>query len=51
MADIIPLTRRVKGYTGFVEKYVTGRTMRFRPYKVYVFLIRINNRVDLEMSV
>jgi len=48
---IIPLTRRVKGYTRFVGKYVTGRRKRFRPHKVYIFLIRITNRVDLAMSV
>jgi len=48
---IIPVSRRVKGYTRFVEKYVTGRMMRFRPYEVYIFLIRINSRVDLAMSV
>jgi len=30
----IPVTRRVKGYTRFVEKYVTGRRKRFRPHKV-----------------
>jgi len=27
-------TRRVKEYTRFVGKYVTGRRKRFRPYKV-----------------
>jgi len=45
----IPVTRRVKGYTRFVGKYVTGR--RKWPYKVYIFLIRINSRVNLAMSV
>jgi len=47
----IPVTRRVKGYTRFVGKYVTGRGKRFRPHKVYIFLIRITSRVDLAMSV
>jgi len=47
----IPVTRRVKGYTRFVEKYVTGRRKRFRPHKVCIFLIRISSRVDLAMSV
>jgi len=48
---VIPDTRRVKGYTRFVGKYVTGRRKRFRPHKVYIFLIRIISRVDLAMSV
>jgi len=47
----IPVTRRVKGYTRFVGKCVTGRRKRFRPHKVYIFLIRITSRVDLVMSV
>jgi len=47
----IPVTRRVKGYTRFVGKYVTDRRKRFRPHKVYIFLIRITSRVDLAMSV
>jgi len=47
----IPVTRRVKGYTRFVGKYVTGRKKRFRPHKIYIFLIRITSRVDLAMSV
>jgi len=46
---VIPFTRRVKGYTRFVGKYVTGRKKRFRPHKVYIFLIRITSRVDLAM--
>jgi len=50
-ALIRPVTRRVKGYTRFVGKYVTGRRKRFRPHKVYIFLIRITSRVDLAMSV
>jgi len=28
----IPVTRRVKGYTRFVGKYVTGRRKRFRAF-------------------
>jgi len=47
----IPVTRRVKGYTRFVGKYETGRRKRFRPHKVYIFLIRITSRDDLAMSV
>jgi len=47
----IPVTRTVKGYTRFVRKYVTGRRKRFRPHKVYIFLIRIRSRVDLARSV
>jgi len=37
----IPVTRRVKGYTRSVGKYVTGIRKRIRPHKVYIFLIRI----------
>jgi len=48
---IIPVTHRVKGYTRFVGKYVTGRRRRFQPNKVYIFLIRITSRVDLAMPV
>jgi len=51
MSIFIPVTRRVKGYTRFVGKYVTSRRKRFRPHKVYIFLIRITSRVDLTMSV
>jgi len=40
MQICIPLTRRVKEYTMFVEKYVTGRRKRSRPYKVYIVLAR-----------
>jgi len=47
----ITVTRRVKGWTRFVEKYVTGRRKRFRPHKVYIFLIRITSRVYLAKSV
>jgi len=32
---VIPVTRRVKGYTRFVRKYVTGRRKRFRPHQDY----------------
>jgi len=48
---LIPVTCRVKGYTRFVGKYVTGRRKRFRPHKVYIILIRITSQVDLAMSV
>jgi len=47
----IPVTRRVKGYTRFFGKYVTGRRKRFRPHKVHIFLIRITSQIDLAMSV
>jgi len=47
----IPVNHRVKGYTRFVGKYVTGRRESFRPYKVNISLIGIINRVDLAMSV
>jgi len=33
---IIPVTRRVKWYTRFVGKYVTGRRKRFRPNTRFV---------------
>jgi len=46
-----PVTCRIKGYTSFVGKYVTGRWKRFRPHKVYIFLIRITSRLHLAMSV
>jgi len=47
----IPVTRRVKGYTRFVGKCVTGRRKRFQPHKVCIFLIRTTSRVNLAMSV
>jgi len=47
----IPVTRRVKGYTRLVGKYVTSRRKRFLPHKVYILLIRITSRVDIAMSV
>jgi len=47
----IPATRRVKWYTRFVGKYVLGRRKSFLPHKVYMFLVRITSRVDLDMSV
>ncbi|XP_041564622.1 uncharacterized protein LOC121467305 [Drosophila elegans] len=34
-----------------VEEYVTGRNKCSRPHKKYIFLIRINSRVDLAVSV
>jgi len=37
----IPITRKVKVYTRFVGKYVTGRKKRSRPYKLNIFFIRI----------
>jgi len=39
------VTRRVRGYTRFVEKYVTSRRKRFRTYKVYILLNRINTQI------
>jgi len=51
VAICIQVTRRVKGYTRFVGKYVTGRRKRFRLHKIYIFLSRITSRVDLTMSV
>jgi len=48
---VIPVTRRVKGYTRFVGKYVTGIRNLFRPHKVYIFFIRITSRVNIAMSV
>jgi len=47
----IPVTRRVKGYTRFVGKYVTGRRKRFRPHKVYIFLICPSVRLSVCLSV
>jgi len=47
----ILVTCRVKGYIVCREKYVTGRSKRLRPQKVYIFLIRITSRVDLVMPV
>jgi len=47
----VPVTRRVKGYTRFVGKYVTGRRKRFLPHKVYIFFFRITSRYDLAMTV
>jgi len=35
-----------KRYTRFVEKCVTGRRKRFRPHKVYIFLITITKQVE-----
>jgi len=47
---VIPVTRKIKGYTKVVEKYETSIRKRIRPHKVYIFLIRITSRVDLAMS-
>jgi len=48
----ILVTRRVKGYTKFVGKYVTGRRKRFRPHKEYIHILdQDHRRVDLAMSV
>jgi len=48
----IPVTRKVKGYTRFSGKYVTGKRKRLQPYKVYIFLIRIcpSVRINAEIS-
>jgi len=35
---LLPITRGVNGYIRFVEKYVTGRRKRFRPYTVYMYI-------------
>jgi len=35
----IPVTRRVKEYTSFVEKYAKGRRKRFLLHKVYIHII------------
>jgi len=51
LSIFISVTRRVKGYIRFDENYVTDRRKRLRPYKVYIFLIRINSPVDLALSV
>jgi len=34
-------------YKGILQKEETGRRKRFRPYKLYIFLIRIKSRVHL----
>jgi len=34
---VMTVTRRVKGYSRFVEKYVLGRRKRFLPYKEYIY--------------
>jgi len=47
----IPVTRGVKWCTRYVGWCLTGRRKRFRLNKVYIFLIRITNGVDLAMSV
>jgi len=48
---LTPVTRKVKGYTSFLGKYVTSKRKLFRSHKVYIFFIRITIRVDLAMSV
>jgi len=48
---IIPATRRLKGFIISVGKYVTGKRNLFRPYILYIFLIRITSRFDLSMSI
>lgn len=35
----IPVTRKIKMYTTFVEKFVTGKRKRLRPCKVYVYIL------------
>jgi len=40
-----------RGWTIFVGMYEAGRRKSYRPHKVNIFLIRINSRVDLAMSV
>jgi len=44
------VTRRVKGYTEFAGKYLTGRSKRFRSHKVYIFLIRITGRMNVDLT-
>jgi len=40
-----------RGYNYFSQKFATQWRRRFRPHKVYIFLISITRRVDLAMSV
>jgi len=44
MKCLLKYVRRVKWYTRYVRKYVTGRKKSFQPYMVYIFLIRITSR-------
>lgn len=43
---VIPVTLRLKGYTTFVEKHVTGKCKRLQPY-IYIFLPRNTTIQDL----
>jgi len=38
---IIPVTRRIKGYEyiRFAGMYIIGRRKRFRPYKLYIYIL------------
>jgi len=40
-----------RGYYDFSQKFATQWRRRFRPHKVYIFLISFTRRVDLAMSV
>jgi len=40
-----------RGYYDFSQKFATQWRIRFRPHKVYIFLISITRRVDVAMSV
>jgi len=40
-----------RGYIDFSQKFTTQWRSRFRPHKVYIFLISMIRRVDLAMSV
>jgi len=44
---VILVTRRLKGYIVDLGKYVISRRMRFRPYKVYIFFMRITSRLSV----
>jgi len=39
-----------RGYIDFSQKFATQWRRRFRPHKVYIFLISMTRRVDLAMS-
>jgi len=43
------LTNYSRNSYGFVEMYVTGKSYRFGQDKLYIFLTRINSRVDLNI--
>lgn len=36
--NIVVLVSLEKGFTKFVEKCVTGKRKRFRPYKVHIYI-------------